>query len=207
MVVFAIPKSDATPHMANAKGSYQRRYYRRTADSTLPMEHYELQDMFGRRPHPLIDIRAKAVLKNITVTKASGSATLWVSFYFCNIGRAVLKHACLTFSPMESLWKHSGAAHSSPFLKTNAPVDRDLRVVSERGIIYPEDTTKAVRFEFGISWPPSRPDLEILYWAIGEDCSPEEGSCVVLWSSIIDRFEANMGLPEIGIPCEVRGLA
>lgn len=47
-----IPASDKTPHMAN-----DNRYYRRTSNGSRQMEHYELEDMFGRRQRPALKLR------------------------------------------------------------------------------------------------------------------------------------------------------
>jgi len=44
-----VPCSDAGPHMA--KGGLDR-YYKRSGDSFLKMEHFDVADMFGRRPRP-----------------------------------------------------------------------------------------------------------------------------------------------------------
>lgn len=44
-----IPVSDATPHMA--KGG-EDRYFKRSGDSFIRMEHFDVEDMFGRRPKP-----------------------------------------------------------------------------------------------------------------------------------------------------------
>jgi predicted HTH transcriptional regulator len=44
-----IPRSDSGPHMAKAGLD---RYYKRSGDSFLKMEHFEVADMFGRRPNP-----------------------------------------------------------------------------------------------------------------------------------------------------------
>lgn len=49
-----VPSSDEGPHMA--KGGLDR-YYRRSGDSFLKMEHFEIADMFGRRPKPSLRIR------------------------------------------------------------------------------------------------------------------------------------------------------
>lgn len=49
-----VPKSDGLPHMAMAQG--QQRYYFRTGDSFLPMEHFMLADRFGRRPQPKLEL-------------------------------------------------------------------------------------------------------------------------------------------------------
>jgi schlafen family protein len=48
MVCF-IPASDRTPHRAVLA---DREYYRRTASGVRRLDHIDLEDMFGRRPHP-----------------------------------------------------------------------------------------------------------------------------------------------------------
>jgi Putative DNA-binding domain len=47
--VTLVPASDEGPHMAKLG---EDRYYRRSGASFLKMEHFEIADMFGRRPHP-----------------------------------------------------------------------------------------------------------------------------------------------------------
>lgn len=44
-----IPASDIGPHMARAG---ENRYYKRSGDSFYVMEHFDLEDMFGRRAKP-----------------------------------------------------------------------------------------------------------------------------------------------------------
>jgi len=51
--VSLIPPSDGGPHMAKAGFS---QYFRRHADRFLVMEHYELADMFGRRPRARLTV-------------------------------------------------------------------------------------------------------------------------------------------------------
>ena len=53
-----VPRSDAGPHMAKAGLD---RYYKRSGDSFLKMEHFDVADMFGRRPRPSL-----ALLHTIT---------------------------------------------------------------------------------------------------------------------------------------------
>jgi hypothetical protein len=48
-VVSLIPESSAGPHMAMAGVG---KYYKRSGSSFLPMEHFEIADMFGRRRRP-----------------------------------------------------------------------------------------------------------------------------------------------------------
>ncbi|MCJ7708839.1 MAG: ATP-binding protein [Anaerolineales bacterium] len=54
--VTPIPESDAAPHMALLG---ERRYYKRNGDSFYPMEHFDLEDMFGRRKKPKLSLFAK----------------------------------------------------------------------------------------------------------------------------------------------------
>lgn len=46
-----VPASDSGPHMAKLG---EDRYYRRSGSSFKCMEHFEVADMFGRRPKPLL---------------------------------------------------------------------------------------------------------------------------------------------------------
>jgi hypothetical protein len=48
-----VPASEGGPHMAKATLD---RYYKRSGDSFLKMEHFDVADMFGRRPKPLLGI-------------------------------------------------------------------------------------------------------------------------------------------------------
>lgn len=48
VVLVYVPKSDLAPHCSMK----DRRYYQRIGDSFLPMEHYQIADMFGRRHQP-----------------------------------------------------------------------------------------------------------------------------------------------------------
>lgn len=49
-----VPESDAGPHMAA-----DNRYYKRSGDSFYKMEHFDLEDMFGRRRRPRLEISAR----------------------------------------------------------------------------------------------------------------------------------------------------
>ncbi len=44
-----IPESDSGPHMAKMG---EDRYYKRSGDSFYKMEHFDIEDMFGKRKHP-----------------------------------------------------------------------------------------------------------------------------------------------------------
>lgn len=52
--VSLVPASDSGPHMAKL-GVDQ--YFKRSGDSFVKMEHFDIADMFGRRPHPELSLR------------------------------------------------------------------------------------------------------------------------------------------------------
>jgi hypothetical protein len=53
-----IPPSDAAPHRAMLAG---REYYKRSTEGFYRLEHFDLEDLFGRRPTP--DLRLRATVK------------------------------------------------------------------------------------------------------------------------------------------------
>jgi len=55
-VVTYIPESDSPPHMAKLG---EDRYFKRSGDSFYKMEHFDLEDMFGRRPRPKLELYTK----------------------------------------------------------------------------------------------------------------------------------------------------
>jgi len=53
-----VPASDGGPHMAKLG---EDRYYKRSGASFLKMEHFEIADMFGRRPRPKLTLNYKKI--------------------------------------------------------------------------------------------------------------------------------------------------
>ena len=51
-----VPESDSGPHMAKCR---EDRYYKRSGDSFYRMEHYDLEDMFGRRRRPKLSLTTR----------------------------------------------------------------------------------------------------------------------------------------------------
>jgi hypothetical protein len=77
-----VPESHSPPHMAKFG---EDRYYKRSGDSFYKMEHFDLEDMFGRRQKARLEIlpergKAEGGVEEITVR-------------LVNIGRAVARHS------------------------------------------------------------------------------------------------------------------
>lgn len=82
-----IPRSDKTPHRALLAG---REYYRRSTEGFYRLEHFDLEDAFGRRPRP-------ALAMQISLTSRPGDdPDEEVTFSFLNEGRGPAKHPAFT---------------------------------------------------------------------------------------------------------------
>lgn len=53
-VIVYVPESSYAPHRAEGK---LKKYYRRVGDRFSQMEHYEIEDMFGRRQRPIVSAK------------------------------------------------------------------------------------------------------------------------------------------------------
>jgi hypothetical protein len=67
--VTIVPESETTPHMAKCG---QNRYYKRSGDSFYQMEHFDLEDMFGRRRKPKLIVKALADYRSQLMIKGGG---------------------------------------------------------------------------------------------------------------------------------------
>jgi hypothetical protein len=82
-----IPRSEKTPHRAMLA---RREYYRRSTEGFYRLEHFDLEDAFGRRPRPVL--RAQVQL----IPRPDGDPQEEVHFAFLNDGRGVARHLGFT---------------------------------------------------------------------------------------------------------------
>ena len=87
--ISCIPASDSGPHMAKAG---EDRYFKRNGSSFYRMEHFDLEDMFGRRQRPSLSLRLSLV------PRPADDPHEEVHFSVINDGRGVAKHAGFTCS-------------------------------------------------------------------------------------------------------------
>jgi hypothetical protein len=64
LAVTLVPESDSGPHMAKAG---EDRYYKRSGDSFRKMEHFDLEDMFGRRKKPKLCVFTRVIPNRMEV--------------------------------------------------------------------------------------------------------------------------------------------
>jgi len=118
--VTLVPESDAGPHMAMG---FEGRHYKRSGDSFYPMEHFDIEDMFGRRKKPKLSLFT--VLKGIV----HSSTAEWVMFEaqvtvdIKNVGRGIARYIYLALSV------------NPPWVISEYGLDSDIRMglTSRRG--------------------------------------------------------------------------
>lgn len=81
-----VPESESGPYMAKLG---EDRYYKRSGDAFYRMEHFDLEDMFGRRKKPKLDLTARMV--------GQGARTA-IILGIENTGRATAKAPYLAFN-------------------------------------------------------------------------------------------------------------
>jgi hypothetical protein len=79
--VTLVPDSGSGPHMAKLG---EDRYYKRSGDSFYVMEHFDLEDMFGRRQKPKLQLDAFPI--------TGDGADEGLEFRIQNVGRGVAKY-------------------------------------------------------------------------------------------------------------------
>ena len=80
-----IPESQSAPHMAKAG---EDRYYKRSGDSFYRLEHFDLEEMFGRRPRPVLEFTAKPTRE--------GKSGLTIVLGLKNTGKGIAKFPYLS---------------------------------------------------------------------------------------------------------------
>ena len=83
-----IPESDLPPHRVISKlKAIKNHYYQRSCDSFRVATHTQLEDMFGRRPHPNLVLITKPLLETLN----SRDNRLLISIELFNRGRGIAK--------------------------------------------------------------------------------------------------------------------
>lgn len=162
VVVCVIPASDGGPHMAIGKKLH--RYYRRDAGDFRAMEHFEVADMFGRRPHPVIRPRMEWSI-SFAGPAARRRAELVVQHFVRNEGRGIAKLPALTAGRAMGPWGDVGGKPIGAFRSTGvAPLGARIRVVpSAEVVLYPGDELLALRDQFRLDdTPTGRPEAFLL---------------------------------------------
>jgi len=119
-----VPASDGGPHMAKM-GVDQ--YYKRSGDSFVRMEHFDIADMFGRRPHPVLTFHLAVQASGGESTGGVRSRTFRVLGVIKNTGRgsAIAPYLAVDVHPPYevSQWGVDGnGTHGLPVMRRGGSV-------------------------------------------------------------------------------------
>jgi hypothetical protein len=111
IVVTLVPASDRGPHMAKL-GVDQ--YYKRSGSQFLKMEHFDIEDMFGRRRRPHLQIRTRLKLHRTITAGGLSSKQFRVVIDLHNEGRgsAVAPYVALAVGPTSQYTFDFGSSES-----------------------------------------------------------------------------------------------
>jgi hypothetical protein len=170
-VLVFVPPSDSGPH----RSSRNREYYRRHGSATLPMEHYEIEEAFGRRRRPQLELYFR--IKERRGNRPSGyHAAILIGMR--NVGRGIAKYPgmLLKDARVSSYGVDGNHAFGLTPVPTSSPIDLRYGGALERAI-YPDDeldvTTIAHPIEvidvIGANDYCRSEDLRVAYHLFAED--------------------------------------
>lgn len=90
-----IPESDSGPHMAKFG---EDRYYKRAGDSFYRMEHFDIEDMFGRRRKPRLRVLVKIISGSMETSGGKHTLEILPLIAIENYGRGTAKAPFLSIS-------------------------------------------------------------------------------------------------------------
>lgn len=122
-----IPESAAAPHRAEF---HLKRYFRRVGDSFVPMEHYELEDMFGRRQRAVLQPTVTYHDRSIRRERHEYQLVVTVE----NLGRAMATHFRLDLEFPRVLLDQPGRAALGLFRVRDHRTDPGLVILSARNV-------------------------------------------------------------------------
>jgi hypothetical protein len=178
-----IPESLLPPHRVILNGDYKDKYYIRSGSDFIVAPHVVLEDMFGRRPKPDLELYAKVTTKD---TQGSGDSRIAIAIIVVGIknkGRGSAKSPFLSLSykspcNLVPLRMITGSYKSETLSFTGET--NEMIYGSKEGIIHPgfsKDIT-AIRVEINMVESGST-YLKIKYIVAAEGIMPVEGEKVI----------------------------
>jgi hypothetical protein len=185
-VATLIPSSDSGPFMGKLG---EDRYYKRSGDSFYKMEHFDLEDMFGRRRKPSLELE----INFNQVSKIRDEIRLFLLITINNVGRGSAKSPFLSLSLESGLREQQfgvdGNGNRGLKWASHSKNNRILKFGGNQDIVlHPSvslDVTKLQK-----NYPSNNPkfeDLEIQYDLAAEGINIYQG-CILLDAKSISEF-------------------
>ena len=204
VVLTLVPGSEAAPHMAT--GHSLHRYYRRAGSTFRHLEHYEIADLFGRRPHARLTATTDWDVRLSRYTTGQGGvANLSVRIVVKNEGRGLARFPSLSVDePGGWPLKHqTGGIHHLPMIAPPRGWHQRYAGGADT-VVYPDDELVVTTLSAEIKTEQREyPDLALRYRVLADGAFPEDGTLVVRGEEIrvaaVAAFESQ-NLPYFGRP-------
>ncbi len=178
--VTLVPASDAGPHMAKAG---EDRYFKRSGSAFYRMEHFDLEDVFGRRPRPKLGVVYRVMAGGSRRGSGGTSHTVFVVLGIRNDGRGLAHHVYLTLDvePPYQLAQHGldGNGHEG-MVRIPSP-GRPVRFVAVAGsVVHPNVTHDVTRVKLEIHEDSNRiPDVVVRYELAAQGIALSHGTLTI----------------------------
>ena len=117
-VLIFVPSTEGSPHRSRVDW----KFYVRVASGTLPMEYFQIEDRFGKRPHAVLRLSfSEPQTRNVVMNPDAAERLIRIAV--ANEGRAVARYPALRVA-QESTFHESSSPYSSDqsvwaFINTN----------------------------------------------------------------------------------------
>jgi hypothetical protein len=95
-VTVFVPASEGSPR----RSKKDSKFYQRIGAGTFPMEYRQIEDMFGKRPHPKLKLK----LEKLEVATGIGNPERVFKLGITNVGRGLAKFPSIRFKSSCGLW-------------------------------------------------------------------------------------------------------
>jgi hypothetical protein len=148
--VTLVPRSDGGPYQAKLG---ENRYYKRSGDRSLQMEHFEIEDMFGRRKRPILEIITRATRSGSGGEGKGAYRNVRFHVEIRNAGRGAARDIYLALEPPEGIQIVAPAGQNVGF--------REIRPAFQEG---ERHFTSASDFVLhpGLTWSVALFDVKVL---------------------------------------------
>lgn len=188
--VTIVPESDSGPHMAKLG---EDRYYKRSGDSFYRMEHFDIEDMFGRRRRPRLSLTTE-----VTEIRRHGKpdAELLILMSIENRGRGTAKAPFLSVELPEGckLYEYGVDGNRNvglPPIKRHIGSSRERHFGANSEIVIHPGTIRDVT-KLSIPVPPDPQDFTVRGQFGAEDMRPiefEETVSKEVIEAVINRYK------------------
>ncbi len=165
-----VPESPLPPHRVILRDKdIGQHYYVRSGDSFVIAPHYQLEDMFGRRPRPQLALQASARVE-VASKKGGTPASIRIVFRVtaANTGRGVARLACLSLATpvgLDPVQLPGIPPVSSPLRRLQTAPGWWVRIAAnDDEVIYAEDEMQmcTITFHYPVNGLPQA-DVQIGY--------------------------------------------